>query len=151
MYMAPEQINSHPLDQRTDIYALGITAYEMVVGKRPFPEDDVKALTRMHHTRDIPDQAEKIPELPQALRQFILKAGKCDPDQRYQNIVEAREAIQPLTHGPQSGGKKAVVEARKETTILMSYEDDRQAEFRQLMKEFSARARQLGGELKVTE
>jgi CRP-like cAMP-binding protein/tRNA A-37 threonylcarbamoyl transferase component Bud32 len=151
MYMAPEQINSHPLDQRTDIYALGITAYAMVVGKRPFPEDDVKALTKMHQTRDIPDPAAKKPELPEALRQFILKAGKCDPDQRYQNIVEAREAIQPLIHGPLSDGKMAIAEARKETTILMSYEDDRQSEFRQLMEEFSARARQLGGEFKVTD
>jgi serine/threonine protein kinase len=151
MYMAPEQINSDPLDQRTDIYALGIMAYEMVVGKRPFPEDDVKVLTRLHQTRNIPDPAEKVPDLPEALRKFILKAGKCDPDQRFQNIVEAQDAIRPLTPGPVSGRKKGVVEARKETTIFMSYGDDRQTEFKQLMEEFSARARKLGGKLKISD
>jgi len=151
MYMAPEQINSDPLDQRTDIYALAITAYEMVVGKRPFPEDDIKVLARMHQTRDIPDPARKVPDLPEALRKFILKAGKCDPDQRYHDIIEAREVIQPLVHGLFGSPDKKRVEARKETTILMRYEDNRQSEFRQLMEEFSARARELGGELKISE
>ncbi len=151
MYMAPEQINSDPLDQRTDIYALGITAYEMVVGKRPFPEDDIEVLNRMHRTRDIPDPAEKAPDLPEALRRFILKAGRRDPDRRYQNIVEAREDIRPLIHGPFGGRKRKVVEARRETTILVKYEDHRQTEFRQLMEEFSVRARALGVEFKVTD
>jgi CRP-like cAMP-binding protein len=122
MYMAPEQINSEPLDQRTDIYALGIAAYEMVVGKRPFPEDDVKVLTRLHQTRDIPDPAEKVPDLPQTLRKFIL-----------------------------NDRKKGEVETRKETTLLMSYEDNRQPEFKQLMREFSVRVRQMGGELKIAD
>jgi tRNA A-37 threonylcarbamoyl transferase component Bud32 len=151
MYMAPEQINSDPLDQRTDIYALGIMAYEMVVGERPFPEDDVKVLTRLHQTRNIPDPAKKVPDLPEALRKFILKAGKCDPGQRYQNIVEAQDAIRPLIPGPVSGRMKGVVEARKETTIFMSYGYDRQTEFKQLMEEFSARARKLGGKLKISD
>lgn len=150
-YMAPEQINSDPLDQRTDIYALGITAYEMVVGKRPFPENDIKELTRMHQTMDIPDPGEKVPELPQVLRQFILKCGRCDPDRRYQDITEAREAIRPLIHEPFKMAKKKTVEAPKETTILMRFDDDRQSEFRQLLEEFSARARELGGELKIAD
>ena len=151
MYMAPEQINSDPLDQRTDIYALGITAYEMVVGKRPFPEGDIKVLTQLHQTRDIPDPGEKVPDLPEALRQFILTAGRCDPDQRYQNIDEARKAIRPLIDEPVSRSKRRGVEEHRETTIFMRYEDNRQAEFRQLMEEFNARVRKLGGELKIAD
>ena len=150
-YMAPEQINSHRLDQRSDIYALGITAYEMVVGNRPFPEDDIKALSRMHQTMDIPDPGEKIPDLPQAIRQFILGCGKCEPDQRYQDITEAQEDIRPLIHKPLKIDRKQTGDARKETTILMSYDGDRQSDFRSLMEEFSARARELGGEIKSSE
>ena len=150
-YMAPEQINSDRLDQRTDIYALGIMAYEMVVGRRPFPENDIKELTRIHQTMDIPDPGEKVPDLPQALRQFIIKCGRCDPDKRYQDIVQAREAIRPLIHEPFKGAQKEAGEARRETTIFMRYEGDRQSEFRQLMEEFSARARELGGELKIAD
>jgi tRNA A-37 threonylcarbamoyl transferase component Bud32 len=150
-YMAPEQINSDRLDQRTDIYALGVTAYEMVVGNRPFPEDDIKVLTRMHQTMDFPDPGEKVPDLPQGIRQFILKCGRCDPDQRYQGITEARAALLPLLHKPIKVSQKEIVEERHETTLSLRYEDDRQLEFRQLMEEFSARARELGGELKIAD
>jgi CRP-like cAMP-binding protein len=150
-YMAPEQINSDCLDQRTDIYALGITAYEMIIGSRPFPEDDIKELTRMHRTMDIPDPGEKIPDLPQDIRQFILNCGRCDPDQRYQDIGEAREGILPLVHKPIKISQKETDEARKETIISMSYEGERQSEFTNLVEEFSARARELGAEIKFTK
>lgn len=151
MYMAPEQINSDPLDQRTDIYALGITAYEMVVGQRPFPEDDVKVLTRMHQTRDIPDPVQRVSDLPHALREFILKSGRCDPEQRYQDILEAREILRPLIHETFDHPDKMSVAASKQTVMLMRYRKDRKAEFKQLMKEFSDRARELGGELRISD
>jgi CRP-like cAMP-binding protein len=150
-YMAPEQINSDPLDQRSDIYALGITAYEMVVGKRPFPENDIKELTRMHLTLDIPDPGKKVPDLPQELREFVLKCGRCDRNRRYQDIAEAREDIRPLIHEAFKDAKKKAAETRKEATIVMRFEDNRQLEFKQLLEEFSTRARELGGELKFTE
>ena len=82
-YMAPEQIEGGPMDQRTDIYAVGITAFEMVVGNRPFSEDDAQALADMHLTRDIPDPAADAPDLPQDLQRFIIKACRRDPDCRY--------------------------------------------------------------------
>ena len=70
-YLAPEQIECDPVDQRTDIYSLGITAYEMIVGKRPYPEDNLPALLKMHLNQDIPDPAELVPDLPEGLRMFI--------------------------------------------------------------------------------
>jgi serine/threonine protein kinase len=47
-YMAPEQIESDPMDQRTDIYALGITAFEMLAGQKPFQETDPQKLMDLH-------------------------------------------------------------------------------------------------------
>jgi CRP-like cAMP-binding protein/tRNA A-37 threonylcarbamoyl transferase component Bud32 len=88
-YMAPEQIEGDPMDQRTDIYAVGITAYEMVVGRRPFPEDDAQALADMHLTHDIPDPAASTPDLPQDLQRFIIKACRRDPDSRYGDMRQA--------------------------------------------------------------
>jgi CRP-like cAMP-binding protein/tRNA A-37 threonylcarbamoyl transferase component Bud32 len=95
-YMAPEQIDGGPVDQRTDIYALGITAFEMVTGRRPFPEDNAKALLDLHLTRDIMDPGDIIPDMPDELRRFILKSARCDPDQRYPNMDQAMAVLRPL-------------------------------------------------------
>jgi serine/threonine-protein kinase len=63
-YMAPEQINSGPMDQRTDIYALGNTAFEMLAGERPFPKTDPQKLVDLHLNCGIPDPKESRPNLP---------------------------------------------------------------------------------------
>lgn len=92
-YVAPEQISAEKIDQRTDIYALAITAYEIVTGEKPFPEDNYVELIRMHEEDDIPDPGNIVPDLPAGLRQFILTAGRCDPDERY---IDMRHAIEAL-------------------------------------------------------
>jgi CRP-like cAMP-binding protein len=95
-YMAPEQIDGRPVDQRTDIYALGITAFEMVTGRRPFPEENAKALLDMHLTQDVMDQGHIIPDIPDELRRFILKCARCDPDQRFHDMDQAMAVLRPL-------------------------------------------------------
>jgi hemerythrin-like domain-containing protein len=97
MYMAPEQIECKTVDKRTDIYSLGITAYEMVTGRRPFPEDDIKTIMNTHINQDIPDPITLVPDLPEALRRFIIKACHRDPDQRYLDAGQAYKDILPLS------------------------------------------------------
>ena len=150
-YMAPEQIESDPLDQRTDIYAMGIAAYEMVVGERPFPEEDVRFLTKCHLSQDIPDPALKTPDLPEKLRSFILTAGRRDPQQRYQDMDEALEIIKPLASALAREPNRINLEKRRNTSILMSYEDDQKMEITRLLEEFGDKAKKLGIEFKMTE
>jgi len=150
-YMAPEQIESDPLDQRTDIYALGITAYEMLVGERPFPEEDIQKLMEMHRTRDIPDPTRKNPDLPQALRSFITKAGRCDPQKRYQDLIQALEEIQPLASISGTERKSLSAEKPRQAAIRLSYEDNQQAELKKLMEEFAAKAGELGVTLEFVD
>lgn len=98
-YMAPEQIACKPVDPRTDIYSLGITAYEMVTGGRPYPEGDIRNIMDMHLNHDIPDPAERVVGLPEPLRRFILKACNRDPGKRYQKAEQAIEELESLVTG----------------------------------------------------
>ncbi|MBT7696486.1 MAG: protein kinase [Desulfobacterales bacterium] len=95
-YLAPELFDGEPADRRSDIYALGITAYEIVTGKRPYPEEGAAALMKMHRNQDIPDPIEVVPDLPEALRRFILTACMRDPDKRYQDADSALEELNKL-------------------------------------------------------
>ncbi|MBT8371025.1 MAG: protein kinase [Deltaproteobacteria bacterium] len=150
-YMAPEQIKSEPLDQRTDIYAMGFAAYEMVVGERPFPEEDIRQLTKWHLYQDIPDPALKVPDLPEKIRNFIMTSGRCDPQQRYQDMAHALETIRPLASVPTKGRWVQQSEKRRNTSILMSYEDGKKMEIKRFLAEFGEKARKLGIDLKMTD
>jgi len=143
-YMAPEQIDGEPVDQRTDIYALGITAYEMVTGRRPFPEDSIKELLDMHLTRDISDPGRIIPDIPDELRRFILKSARCDPDQRFQDMDQAMAALRPLAQDSRLLKNDQTIDKRKGTVLYLTYADENQPAFKRLVDVFKADARKLG-------
>jgi tRNA A-37 threonylcarbamoyl transferase component Bud32 len=150
-YMAPEQIEGDPVDARTDIYALGITAYEMVTGKKPFPEDDLMALLDMHVSEDIPDPGEMLPHLPDALRRFILKACRRNPEHRYQSTAEALETLKPLLKNSRPRQDNLSFEKRKMSTFFLIYNDEQQLALNRLMVDFSAKVREMGIEFKVAD
>lgn len=148
-YMAPEQIESHMLDQRTDIYALGITAYEMATGLRPFPEDDLQELNRIRLTREIPDPAERVQDLPGPLREFIIKACRRDPEQRYQTAQEALAVLGPLAEAAFRSRPSVQRENTTNICVTMSYAPENRADLHGLLEEFQEKARKLGIQLKV--
>ena len=150
-YMAPEQIDGNPVDPRTDIYALGIMAFEMVTGRRPFPEDSVHDLLDQHMTRDIMDPGHLVPQLPQELRRFILKCARCDPDRRFQDVDEALASLKPLAHlinwptGTSSTAKK------KMSSLSLTYTDENHLELARLVEAFQAKARDMGVQVNFKE
>jgi serine/threonine protein kinase len=150
-YMAPEQIQGDPMDQRTDIYAVGITAYEMVVGKRPFPEDDPQNLLDLHLTREIPDPAISAPDLPPDLQRFIMRACQRDPNRRFGDMTQALADLKRFAKKTGTGRPNLARPNRKKTTLLLSFADEDQLALKQLMEEFSTKARRLGVDLEVSE
>jgi tRNA A-37 threonylcarbamoyl transferase component Bud32 len=150
-YMAPEQIVGEPVDSRTDIYALGIMAFEMVTGRRPFPEDNVKELFDLHRTRDITDPGEFNPDIPQELQRFILKCARCSPDRRYQNMHQALAVLQPLMPNFRLPDDRLATGKRKRSSISLTYTDKNQQELTRLVEAFKAKARELGVDVDMAD
>lgn len=150
-YMAPEQIESYSMDQRTDIYSLGITAYEMVTGVKPYPDEDIKVVMDKHVHNDIPDPAETVPNLPQELRRFILKACQRDPKDRYQNSAQAMLELLPLVDETIHTQGRQPVDSQKMVNIFLSYQEQHQPALTRLMEEFTTKAKKLGVNLKVVD
>ena len=91
-YMAPEQV-SEKVDPRSDQYAMGVTAFELLTGKRPFDGLDLMQLILACTTKDIPDPRELRPDLPEPLAEAVMRLGRVDPDQRFADMEEARAAL----------------------------------------------------------
>jgi eukaryotic-like serine/threonine-protein kinase len=84
-YMAPEQIRHKPIDHRVDIFAFGVSAYELLTGRKPFPGDTPEEILRKQFDRslDFVTPRELNPDIPPALERTILKCIERDPESRY--------------------------------------------------------------------
>jgi serine/threonine protein kinase len=86
-YMSPEQAMGRPdIDERTDVYSLGVLAYELMVGQLPFPDaaDEVQML-EAHVRSDVPAPSSVVKGFPRQLEAALLKALAKDPRRRYQS------------------------------------------------------------------
>ena len=148
-YTAPEQIRGEPVGPYTDLYALGITAYEMLTGHRPYPEDDLNALAEMHLNEDVPDPALERPRLPEPIREFILRATARDVSKRYRNTEQALRDIGPLARS--LGCYSDSSNVRMLTSLLMSYPEDRQMDVKRLLEKFCDELQVLGATVRAAD
>ena len=101
-YLSPEQVRLDPASPRSDIYALGIVAYEMLTGAPPFPESSLTALLD-HHVRDaIPSVRDVRPELPAALDRAIGRATAKDAKDRFSDALELAASVRAALQGDAS-------------------------------------------------
>ncbi|HMJ64407.1 MAG TPA: protein kinase, partial [Candidatus Binatia bacterium] len=84
-YMAPEQLMRQPYDHRVDIFAYGVTAYELLTGQKPFPGETPDEILRrqLDRTTDFATPRQLNEAIPANVEKPILKALERDPDKRH--------------------------------------------------------------------
>lgn len=92
-YMSPEQAGAKEVDQRADIYSMGVVVYEMATGHRPFEGPDVATLIGQHLSSIPRSPKELQPDLPEEIERAIMRALEKDPDKRFQTAGEMAEAL----------------------------------------------------------
>ena len=85
-YISPEQARGEFTDERSDIYSLGITMYEMVTGRLPFNGDTAVSVALAHIEETLIPPETYNPAIPKGLEQIIIKCAEKDPVDRYQSI-----------------------------------------------------------------
>ena len=95
LYMAPEQILGRAVDCRTDIYALGLTLYELLSGNRPFnPRGKAEFMVLNAHVNDLPEPPTVYRYgIPQPLVDAVMRALAKDPNARFQSADEFMQAL----------------------------------------------------------
>ncbi len=87
-YTSPEQARGGYSDEKSDIYSLGITMFEMLTGRVPFNGETTVAIAIKHIQEEMPSPREYVSEIPVSVEQIVCKCCQKSPDRRYQSMGE---------------------------------------------------------------
>ncbi len=87
-YTSPEQARGGYSDEKSDIYSLGITLFEMLTGRVPFNGETTVAIAIKHIQEELPSPREFVSEIPVSVEQIVFKCCQKSPDRRYQSMGE---------------------------------------------------------------
>ena len=114
-YFSPEQARGGYVDEKSDIYSLGITMFEMLTGKVPYDGDTSVAIALQHLNNELPDMKEYNPDVSDTIQGIVRKATQKKKDNRYANIgLLLQDLKKALAEESSNYRKKAVSEAKNE-------------------------------------
>lgn len=94
-YTSPEQARGGFSDEKSDIYSMGITLFEMLTGRVPFNGDTTVSIAIKHIQDPMPSMRDFVPEIPVSVENIVMKCTQKSPDRRYQSMGEM---IKDLKH-----------------------------------------------------
>ena len=98
-YTSPEQARGGYSDEKSDIYSLGITLFEMLTGRVPFNGETTVAIAIKHIQEELPYPSDFVQEIPVCVENIVLKCCQKSPDRRYQSMPELiKDLKQSLVH-----------------------------------------------------
>ncbi len=119
-YMSPEQVEAKEVDQRSDIYSLGIILYKMTTGRLPFKADTPFAVGVKQKSEEPENPKDINPQIPEDLSRVILRCLKKDKDARYQSAGEVRSELIRIEKGMPTTDKvipERIPSTSKEITV----------------------------------
>ena len=93
-YLAPEQLQGEPADPRTDLYSLGIVAYELLIGRVPFDGETQMAIAYRHLRDRVPRASARNPAVPAGIDGWVASMTEKDRELRPESAAEARRDLQ---------------------------------------------------------
>ena len=95
-YMAPEQLNGQSVTRQTDVFAVGLCLWEMLVGRRLFDETKETGVIAAIRSGDYPQPSSVRPDLPRAIDRLLMRALRLEPEKRFQSARDMHLACEEL-------------------------------------------------------
>ncbi len=122
-YTSPEQARGGYSDEKSDIYSLGITLFEMLTGRVPFNGETTVAIAIKHIQEEMPSPRDYVAEIPISVEQIVFKCTQKSPDRRYQSMKDLIADLKQSLMNPDEEFVKFIDLEKKEETKMISEGD----------------------------